>query len=115
MSGSHEGMDRAVCCVDDHGASFTFSDGSREYILRNCLEQSSMIRSLLSEGEDRQQFTLVAPAGYMKTWIHLSRQVTQSESLSSVYSDTGCCIVELLQVSPCGAACAGMQLPSCLL
>lgn len=99
--------DSVVCSVDEHGACFTFPDSSREYVQHTVLQHSSvlrsMLRSLLSEGDEQKQLTLVAPRGFLCNWIDLSKLLSREilahpESLRSVPSDA---IVHFLQVSPC--------------
>lgn len=95
-------MESALCRVNAQVASFTFSDGTQESIDKDTLQKSSMLQSLLSEevqgSADEQRLTFLgAPqCGYLRSWIQLSRLLTQpEESLEAVSCET---IVKFLQV-----------------
>lgn len=80
-------MESAAFRLQEHGASFTFSDGHREEISRQLVDQSSVIQDLLFEGREQQDVTVTAPRMYLRTWSRLHNLLATSDKLDGVSAD----------------------------
>lgn len=107
MATSSAGMDSVLCLVDDNGACFAFPEGSDEYMPHSMLHKSSMVQNLLSAGGGARmggELTLVAPSGYLRSWIDLRRLLTDPAWICSLQSSD---IVHFVQVIP--GTCPSVQ------
>ena len=86
---SSTGTDSILCRVHEDGAYFTFPQGSNEYMPHSMLHKSSTICTLLSDGDGahgERDLMLVAPCGYLRSWIDLRRLLTEPTWPRSLHS-----------------------------